>query len=126
MDEYGPNEIKEVTISLWIVFLLQFTGTMPYMLEVAAIIAIICTDYIDFVIIAIMLIANASIGFHEKMKAAESLVRGLFFPVYYYRRGNSNLSSPIYLSTKYKARTNSKNGVEDNGVERWSCCTSPY
>lgn len=74
-EEFGFNELPVVTISAWWVFFKQFTGTMPYMLEVAAIIAIGCIDWEDFIIIAVMLICNACLSFHEEMKAAESLVR---------------------------------------------------
>jgi len=73
MQQHGPNELPEVTISLWWVLFLQFTGTMPYMLELAALIALIAGDYPDFGIILIMLFCNGFLGFHEQMKAAESL-----------------------------------------------------
>eukprot|EP01035_Chromulina_nebulosa_P028324 gene28324-37379_t len=71
--EWGYNELPEITISLWKVFFLQFTGTMPYMLELAALIAIVVVDYADFIIIVGMLCCNAVLGFHEQMKAADSL-----------------------------------------------------
>ncbi len=61
-------------MSLWWLFFLQFTGTMPYMLELACIVAIACQDYPDFGIILGMLIANGVLGFTEQLKAAESLV----------------------------------------------------
>eukprot|EP01035_Chromulina_nebulosa_P028325 gene28325-37380_t len=73
LKEWGYNELPEVTISLWWVFFLEFTGTMPYMLELAAIIAIVVLDYADFLIIIAMLFCNAALGFHEQMKAAASL-----------------------------------------------------
>jgi magnesium-transporting ATPase (P-type) len=72
---YGYNELPEITISLVYVFFLQFTGTMPYMMEFAAIIAIAVQDYADFGIIIGMLCSNAIIGFQEQLKAAKSLVR---------------------------------------------------
>ena len=88
--EFGYNELPVVTISAWWVFFLQFTGTMPYMLEVAAIISIGCTDYPDFAVICAMLIANAVLGFHEQMKAAASLVKTknkkYFFLFFFFKR----------------------------------------
>lgn len=75
---HGFNELPEVTVSLWWVFFLQFTGTMPYMLELACIIALAVQDYPDFGIIFGMLIANGVLGFHEQLKAAESLVSSPF------------------------------------------------
>lgn len=74
IQKWGYNELPEITISVWWVFFLQFTGTMPYMLELAAIISIAVQDYADFGIITTMLICNGLIGFHEQMKAADSLV----------------------------------------------------
>jgi H+-transporting ATPase len=72
--KWGYNELPEVKVSLWWLFFLQFTGTMPYMLELACIVAIAVQDYIDFAIILAMLLANGCLGFHEQLKAAESLV----------------------------------------------------
>jgi H+-transporting ATPase len=71
--EWGYNELPEVHVSLWWLFYLQFTGTMPYMLELAAVIAIAVQDYPDFAIILVMLICNGVLGFHEQLKAIESL-----------------------------------------------------
>jgi len=70
---HGYNELPEITVSLWWILFIQFTGTMPYMLELACIIAIAVQDYPDFGIILAMLLANGFLGFHEQLKAAESL-----------------------------------------------------
>lgn len=74
VEKWGYNELPEITISVWWVLFLQFTGTMPYMLELGALIALIVGDYPDFGIILVMLVCNGVLGFHEQMKAAESLV----------------------------------------------------
>jgi magnesium-transporting ATPase (P-type) len=71
---HGYNELPEIKVSLWWLFLLQFTGTMPYMLELACVISIAVQDYPDFGIILGMLLANGFLSFHEQLKAAESLV----------------------------------------------------
>ena len=65
--KWGYNELPEVTISVFYVLFLQFTGTMPYMLELAAIISIAVLDFADFAIIVAMLLCNAFLGFHEQM-----------------------------------------------------------
>ena len=73
----GFNEIPVPQISAWYIFALQFTGTMPYIIEVAAIISITASlgaDYADFIILVAMLFSNATLNFHEQMKAAESWV----------------------------------------------------
>jgi magnesium-transporting ATPase (P-type) len=51
---------------------------MPYMLELACIIALAVGDYPDFAIILAMLLANGFLSFHEQLKAAESLVSSNF------------------------------------------------
>ncbi len=79
--KWGYNELPEIKISMWWVLFLQFTGTMPYMLEIALIICLICSDYPDFAIILIMLLCNGFLGFHEQMKAADSLVRRFDFQI---------------------------------------------
>jgi H+-transporting ATPase len=73
ISRYGPNELPTVEISLWWVFLRQFMGTMPYMLELACVISLIVEDILDFAIILIMLLCNGFLGFYEEMKAAASL-----------------------------------------------------
>jgi H+-transporting ATPase len=77
--QWGFNELPEIKVSLWWLLFIQFTGTMPYMLELACIIAIAVQDYPDFGIILGMLLANGFLSFHEQLKAAESLVRN--FPL---------------------------------------------
>lgn len=71
--QWGYNELPEIKISLYWLLFVQFTGTMPYMLELACIVAIAVQDYADFGIIIGMLLANGFLGFHEQLKAAESL-----------------------------------------------------
>ena len=77
--KWGYNELPEIQISLLYMFFLQFTGTMPYMLELAAVIALAVNDYTDFGIIVAMLLANGFLGFHEQLKAAESLVSAFLY-----------------------------------------------
>lgn len=48
-------------------------GTMPYMLEVACIVALSIKDWADFGIIFAMLLCNGCLGFYEELKAAKSL-----------------------------------------------------
>lgn len=80
--QYGYNELPEISVSLWYILFVQFTGTMPYMLELACIIALAVEDYPDFGIILAMLLANGFLGFHEQLKAAESLVSIRFYACY--------------------------------------------
>ena len=34
-EEWGYNELPTIVLPLWYIFFVQFTGTMPYMLEIA-------------------------------------------------------------------------------------------
>lgn len=70
---HGYNELPTIVIPLWWVFLLQFWGTMPIMLEVACIVSLAIHDYADFGIIFCMLLCNGCLGFYEELKAAKSL-----------------------------------------------------
>lgn len=45
LNEWGYNELPIVEVPLWWVFVVQFTGTMPYMLELACVLALAVTDY---------------------------------------------------------------------------------
>jgi len=72
-EKYGFNELPQVVVPLWYIFFIQFTGTMPYMLELACVLSLVVEDYIDFAIIFAMVCCNGYLGFHEELKAKESL-----------------------------------------------------
>jgi hypothetical protein len=74
LNQYGYNELPTIEVPLWWLFFVQFTGTMPYMLELACIIALAVEDWVDFAIIFTMLCCNGYLGFHEELKAKQSLV----------------------------------------------------
>jgi H+-transporting ATPase len=54
-------------------FLHQFTGFLPFLIELAAIVALAVQDYIDFAIIAVILLVNGLLGFKEEYHAKKSL-----------------------------------------------------
>jgi magnesium-transporting ATPase (P-type) len=56
--KWGFNELPVIEIPLWWVFLEQYMGTMPYMLELAIVIAGAVQDWIDFGIILAMVSAK--------------------------------------------------------------------
>lgn len=72
-EKWGYNELPSIVVPLWYIFLMQFTGTMPYMLELACILSLAVSDWVDFAIIAAMILCNGYLGFHEELKAKESL-----------------------------------------------------
>lgn len=73
LETFGRNEIIIPETPLWKLFVKQFMGFLPFIIELAAIISIAVQDYTDFAIICAMLIINACLGFHEEYKAKKSL-----------------------------------------------------
>ncbi len=70
---YGPNAIKEKHTRPYVKFLSFFWGPIPWMIEVAAVLSAIVQHWEDFVIILIMLLINAGVGFWEEFKADNAI-----------------------------------------------------
>lgn len=51
VQKWGYNELPSVEIPLWWVFVQQFMGTMPYMLELCILLAAIAQDWVDIIIL---------------------------------------------------------------------------
>jgi len=73
LEEFGRNEIPEVSEPWYVMLFKQFVGVMPFMLEIAAALSAAIGDWPDLAVIALMLVVNALIGFHEERKAKNSL-----------------------------------------------------
>jgi H+-transporting ATPase len=73
LDKWGPNEIPVPESPIYMLFLRQFTGFLPILIEIAAIISLSTEDFIDFGIIVGILLINACIGFREEYHAKKSL-----------------------------------------------------
>jgi H+-transporting ATPase len=71
--EFGKNEIPVVEKPLWKMLLDQFTGAMPFMLELCVIISASVKDWVDFGVILAMLVLNSMLGLHEELKAKAEL-----------------------------------------------------
>jgi H+-transporting ATPase len=71
--KYGANEIPVPSTPLYVLFLRQFIGFLPMLIEVAALISLAVQDYTDFGIIVAMLVVNATLGFREEYHAKKSL-----------------------------------------------------
>ena len=50
-EQFGTNEIPVKVTPLYVLFLRQFAGFLPFLIEIAAIISLAVQDYIDFGII---------------------------------------------------------------------------
>jgi len=73
LEKWGPNEIPIPETPLYVIFLRQFVGFLPFLIEAAAIVALAVEDYVDFGIIAGIMLVNALLGFREEYHAKKSL-----------------------------------------------------
>lgn len=73
LDKYGPNSIVEKKVNPLLKLLSFFWGPIPWMIEVAAVLSAIVGHWADFVIIIVLLLFNAAIGFFEEHKASNAL-----------------------------------------------------
>ncbi|MEZ5875463.1 MAG: plasma-membrane proton-efflux P-type ATPase [Hyphomicrobiales bacterium] len=71
--QYGPNEIAEKTVSPFLKFLSYFWGPIPWMIEAAAVLSAIVQHWPDFIIIMVLLFANAVVGFWEEYQAGNAI-----------------------------------------------------
>ena len=69
LEEVGRNEIPEVVKPWWKMLGEQFVGVMPFMIEIAMILAAALGDWDDFGIILAMLVINAALGFREEFNS---------------------------------------------------------
>jgi magnesium-transporting ATPase (P-type) len=71
--QYGPNALEEKKKSELAVLLGFFWGPIPWMIEAAALMALLVKDWGDFVIIVALLLFNAGLGFWEEHAASNAL-----------------------------------------------------
>jgi H+-transporting ATPase len=70
---YGPNEIVEKKDNQILKFLGYFWGPIPWMIEVAVILSGVLQHWPDFVIILVLLLANATVGYVEERQAGNAV-----------------------------------------------------
>jgi len=73
LQQYGYNELAERKESPFLHFLSYFWGPIPWMIEAAAVLSLFVKDWADFVIIMLLLIANAAVGFWEEHQAGNAI-----------------------------------------------------
>ncbi len=71
--QYGPNELVEKTSSPILKFLGYFWGPIPWMIEAAAVLSAVVRHWSDLIIILVLLLANALVGFWEEYKAGNAI-----------------------------------------------------
>ncbi len=70
---YGFNEIAEKKVNPLLKFLSYFWGPIPWMIEVAAILSALIHHWEDFIIIFVLLLLNAVVGFWQEHKAGNAI-----------------------------------------------------
>jgi H+-transporting ATPase len=73
LEQYGPNELAEKKESPLLVFLGYLWGPIPWMIEVAAVLSAVVRHWADLVVISLLLIANAAVGFWEEHQASNTI-----------------------------------------------------
>ncbi len=72
-DQFGPNMVEEQKKSLMLKLLGYFWGPIPWMIEAAALLSLVVQHWTDMIIICIMLVFNAAVGFWQESKADNAL-----------------------------------------------------
>lgn len=73
LDRFGPNALQEKKVNPFLKFLGYFWGPIPWMIEIAAILSGIVKHWEDLVIVTILLVFNALVGFWQEFKAANAI-----------------------------------------------------
>ncbi len=73
LTQYGSNEIAEKRTSPFLKFLSYFWGPIPWMIEVAVILSGVLRHWPDFIIILVLLVSNAVVGFWEEHQAGNAI-----------------------------------------------------
>src|SRR5437762_11289601 len=73
LSKYGPNALPEEKKSALSAFIAYFWGPIPWMIEAAALMALIVGDWGDLTIISSLLLFNALLGFWEEHEASNAL-----------------------------------------------------
>lgn len=73
LDKFGPNELRETKKNPILHFFSFMWNPLSWAMEAAAIIAIVLVDYIDFLLILLLLFINASIGFYEERESGSAI-----------------------------------------------------
>jgi H+-transporting ATPase len=73
LQQFGPNALAEHKQSILLKLLGYFWGPIPWMIEVAAILSALIQHWPDFIIIMVLLIFNAGVGFWQEYTAGNAV-----------------------------------------------------
>ena len=71
--KWGLNKVEEHKTNRLLKFLSYFWGPIPWMIEAAAALSLVVRHWTDFIIILVMLVFNAVVGFWQERKADDAL-----------------------------------------------------
>jgi len=75
LKQYGPNRIQSQEASLLRKLLGYFWGPIPWMIEVAAILSAVVHHWADLIIILVLLVFNAAVGFYQEYQAGNAIAQ---------------------------------------------------
>ena len=73
LTKYGFNEMSLKSTPKWLVFLRQFNNVIIYILIAAALLTLLMRHYSDAVVIGLVVIINALIGYFQEINASNAL-----------------------------------------------------
>jgi H+-transporting ATPase len=73
LEKYGPNALEQARFNPILKFLSYFWGPIPWMIEIAAVLSAVVQHWVDLIIIAVLLVFNAVVGFWQEYQAANAV-----------------------------------------------------
>lgn len=73
LKQFGTNELPEKVIPKWYIFLSLLWQPMPVMIWIAAIVEGAIGDWIDTIVLCVINLLNATLGFYETTKAGDAV-----------------------------------------------------
>ncbi|MHA3066490.1 HAD-IC family P-type ATPase [Lacticaseibacillus saniviri] len=73
--EFGKNQLSSPVTPKWLIFIRQFNNMIIYILLFAALLTILMQHYSDAVIIGIVVVINAFIGYYQEISASNALAK---------------------------------------------------
>jgi H+-transporting ATPase len=71
--KFGLNTVEEHKENPLLKFMGYFWGPIPWMIEIAAVLSLVVRHWTDFIIIMVLLIFNAVVGFWQEFQASNAL-----------------------------------------------------
>ena len=69
----GPNKLETKKVSKWRLFIRQFHNMIIYILIIASLLTIVMGHYSDAIIIGLVVVINALIGYYQEANASDAL-----------------------------------------------------